>query len=123
MNQPTLALGADGIAGAGVFELANGHPLNEARDLISRRGEAAEAEGSRVVDDSMFDVIANAHGLRRAALLPLAVIYTIVQPFPPWPRFGEEWHFNVLIVANVAWLPTSTDASCRIRLFTAVAWM
>lgn len=104
MQQRPLAHAVDGLAGVAIFEHANGRPLDEARDLISRRGEAAEAEGSRVARDSMFDIIADAHGLRRVALLPLAVIYTLVQPFPPWPRFGEEWHFNVLIVANIAWL-------------------
>ena len=96
---------ADVGTGYAVVVATNGDAREDLRGLLTRRGEAAEAESGRLVrDDSYFNVIADAHGLRRAALLPLAVIYTLVQPFPPWPRFGEECHFNVLIIANASWL-------------------
>ncbi len=103
---PGAAHQAEIVTGYAVAQVEQGTTIERLRGFTTERAGSAEGEvTSRLVrDDSLFRLVQDATGLRKVAVLPLAVIYTLVQPFPPWPRFGEAWHFNVLILANIAWL-------------------
>jgi len=54
--------------------------------------------------DSLFRIFATRTSIvERAYLLPVAVIYSVIIPFPPWADVGT-WHGNVLVRMNIAWI-------------------